>query len=90
MQEFLMKDNEGIFYELKKANMKTAIQELIEWTNQYEGKMISANQVVLKACKMLEKEKEQIIDAYYGQIDGVFGYREEGQEYYNQTYNQNK
>jgi hypothetical protein len=36
----------------------------------------------------LEKEKEQIIDAYYGQIDGVFGYREEGQEYYNQTYNQ--
>ena len=38
----------------------------------------------------LEKEKEQIIDAYYGNIDGVFGYREEGQEYYNQTYNQNK
>ena len=38
----------------------------------------------------LEKEKEQIIEAYYGNIDGVFGYREEGQEYYNQTYNQNK
>ena len=38
----------------------------------------------------LEKEKEQIIDAYYGKIDGVFGYREEGEEYYNQTYNQNK
>ena len=38
----------------------------------------------------IEKEKEQIIDAYYGNIDGVFGYREEGQEYYNQTYNQNK
>jgi hypothetical protein len=35
----------------------------------------------------MEKEKEQIIDAYYGKIDGVFGYREEGQEYYNQTYN---
>ena len=34
----------------------------------------------------LEKEKEQIIDAYYGKINGVFGYREEGQEYYNQTY----
>ncbi len=70
--------------------MKTAIQELIEWTNQYEGKMISADQVILKAYKMLEKEKEQIIDAYYGNIDGVFGYREEGEEYYNQTYNQNK
>ncbi len=38
----------------------------------------------------LEKEKEQIIDAYYAKIDGIFGYREEGQEYYNQTYNQNK
>jgi hypothetical protein len=36
----------------------------------------------------LEKEKEQIIDAYYGNIDGVFGYREAGEEYYNQTYNQ--
>ena len=43
--------------------MKTAMQELIEWTNQYEGKMISADQVVLKAYKLLEKEKEQIIDA---------------------------
>ncbi len=40
--------------------------------------------------KFLEMEKEQIIDAYYGNIDGVFGYREEGQEYYNQTYKQNK
>ena len=43
-----------------------------------------------KAEKLLEQEKEQIIDAYYGKIDGVFGYREEGQEYYNQTYNQSK
>ena len=43
-----------------------------------------------KAKAKLEKEKQQIIDAYYGKIDGVFGYREEGQEYYNQTYNQNK
>jgi len=38
--------------------------------------------------KALEKEKEQIIDAYYGKIDGVYGYREAGEEYYNQTYNQ--
>ncbi len=40
--------------------------------------------------KWIEKEKEQIIDAYYGKIDGVYGYREAGEEYYNQTYNQNK
>jgi len=38
----------------------------------------------------LEKEKEQIIDAYYGNIDGIYGYREAGEEYYKQTYNQNK
>ena len=45
---------------------------------------------IARAELRLEKEKEQIIDAYYGNIDGVFGYREEGQEYYNQTFNQNK
>ena len=56
---------------------------------------------MLQACAAIEgtieyaksltiKEKEQIIDAYYGKINGVFSYREEGQEYYNQTFNQNK
>jgi len=70
------------------------MQELIEWTNQYEGKMISANQVVLKAYKMLEKEKEQIIEA---RIDGDENYSliggkryEYAEQYYNETYNQNK
>ena len=67
--------------------MKTAMQELIEWISEYKDKMVSANQIELKAYLLLEKEKEQIIDAYYGKINGVFGYREEGQEYYNQTYN---
>lgn len=70
------------------------MQELIEWTNQYEGKMISADQVVLKAYKMLEKEKEQIIQA---RIDGDENYSliggkryEYAEQYYNETYNQNK
>jgi hypothetical protein len=74
--------------------MKTAMQELIEWTNQYEGKMISADQVILKAYKMLEKEKEQIIQA---RIDGDENYSliggkryEYAEQYYNETYNQNK
>jgi hypothetical protein len=74
--------------------MRTAIQELIEWTNQYEGKMISADQVILKAYKMLEKEKEQIIQA---RIDGDENYSliggkryEYAEQYYNETYNQNK
>jgi hypothetical protein len=74
--------------------MRTAIQELIEWTNQYEVKMISANQVVLKAYKMLEKEKEQIIEA---RIDGDENYSliggkryEYAEQYYNEKYNQKK
>jgi hypothetical protein len=48
--------------------------------------MISADQVVLQAHNLLEKEKEQIIDAYYGNIDGVYGYREAGEQYYNNNY----
>jgi hypothetical protein len=69
--------------------MKTAMQELIDELESV--KVFKYKNLVIRLVKnKLEKEKEQIIDAYYGNIDGVFGYREEGQEYYNQTYNQNK
>ena len=67
--------------------MKTAMQELIEYLEVRDRKFTYTYK---KATELLEKEKEQIIDAYYGKINGVFGYREEGQEYYNQTYNQNE
>ena len=72
--------------------MKTALQELIEYVdNPMKSNAISKLELVFYLKNtLLEKEKEQIIDAYYGKINGVFGYREEGQEYYNQTYNQNK
>ena len=81
--------------------MKSAMQELIEWTEKYEGKMISADQVVLKAHNLLEKEKEQIMNAYSdgakGGANGTKGQHESGwvsvqtkEKYYNQTYNQNK
>jgi hypothetical protein len=81
--------------------MKTAMEELIEWTNQYEGKMISADQVVLKAYKLIEKEKEQIMNAYCdgakGGANGTKGQHEFGwvsrhtrKKYYNQTYEQQK
>ena len=69
--------------------MKTPIQELIEFIESTNNTPHVNLTIMDKAKKLLEKEKEQIIDAYYGNIDGVFGYREEGQEYYNQTYNQN-
>jgi hypothetical protein len=74
--------------------MKTAMQELKDWANQYKGQMISADQVVLQAHKLLKKEKEQIIQA---RIDGDENYSlvggkryEYAEQYYNQTYNQNK
>jgi len=67
--------------------MKTAMQELIEWHRKSMRSYSETNKMIEA---LLEKEKEQIIDAYYGKINGVFGYREEGQEYYNKTYNQNK
>jgi hypothetical protein len=44
--------------------MKTAMQELIDWTRKYEGKMISADQVVLKAFKLLLSEKEDLMDSF--------------------------
>jgi hypothetical protein len=81
--------------------MKTAMQEdketAIEWLIRMlyspacvgfiSGRRVIPHEIIKQA---LEKEKEQIIDAYYGNIDGVYGYREAGEEYYNQTYNQNK
>jgi hypothetical protein len=67
--------------------MKTAMQELTDYMKTYFHLTDESLEMFDKA---LEKEKEQIIDAYYGKINGVFGYREEGEEYYNQTYNQNK
>jgi hypothetical protein len=64
--------------------MKTAIQEMIERLEKSGFFLISYDYDIFNEA--LEKEKEQIIDAYYGKIDGVYGYREAGEEYYNQTY----
>jgi hypothetical protein len=69
--------------------MKTALQCLLKQIEDKNGKEFTSyySEFINDA---LEKEKEQIIDSYYGNIDGVYGYREAGEEYYNQTYNQNK
>ncbi len=81
--------------------MKTAMQELIEWldiaieelkgndsTDFAEG-LVAAR---VKANKALEKEKEQIKNAWYnGGINGMGLFEiNTGEEYYNQTYNQSK
>jgi hypothetical protein len=75
--------------------MKTAMQELIDELFFIEGlkddEIDISQKSILKTVTIknaLEKEKEQIIDAYYGHIDGLYGYRDAGEQYYNQTYNQ--
>ena len=74
--------------------MKTAMQEHFEWLQEnqlYFGIPIEA---IDNAEDLLEKEKEQIIQA---RIDGDENYSlvggkryEYAEQYYNETYNQNK
>jgi hypothetical protein len=88
MQEFLMKDNEGIFYELKESNMKTAMQEAIKLVKEYNNRKIPYNVLLGNLELLLEKEKEQIIDAWIATDNKL--QRLAAEQYYNQTYNQNK
>ena len=68
--------------------MKTAMQELIEEMEYcYKDHNIFLKSTIEKAKKLLEKEKEQIIDAYnQGTLDGESSMLEYP-NYYNQTYN---
>lgn len=92
--------------------MKTAMQELIDWIKEHRDndKILMQQHVIAKGYQLLEKEKEQIIEA--GNSCGLKAvlYKDEvekmsvdelnteidkngmtfGEEYYNQTYNQNK
>jgi hypothetical protein len=79
--------------------MKTAMQELVEQLefiklnktkNLHEVMFFDGVLAIIDAGKYLEKEKEQIMDSY---LQGSF---DDGpnitnsEQYYNQTYNQNK
>jgi hypothetical protein len=69
--------------------MKTAIQELIEWLNDYPTNVptIHKSAVISKAESMLEKEKEQMVDWYAtGQADTVNMY----EQHLNKTFNPNE
>jgi hemoglobin-like flavoprotein len=79
--------------------MKTAMQELIEYIESNE--IVYNKDLILKLKELLEKEKEQIIDAWQeayvtGCVVGSNDYTNENEEtdngayYYNQTYNQDK
>jgi hypothetical protein len=68
--------------------MKTAMQEHFEWLQEnqlYFGIPIEA---IDNAEDLLEKEKEQIIEAW--KSGNKYLPYENPNEYYNQTYNQNK
>jgi len=89
--------------------MKTAMQELIDELERVRL-MTNMNFVIRIATDLLEKEKQQIIDAGNGGFLINFLHREKlakmsddelrdslventisyGEEYYNQTFNQNK
>ena len=75
--------------------MKTAMQELIEELKRVQL-MTNMNFVIRIASDLLEKEKEQIIESYYeGHTAPYFSpngndVEKQAEEYYNQTYNQNK
>jgi len=89
----------GGFFKLH--NMKTAMQELLQILeskilpcdddNSYVYGMNVAHANIIYNIKngFLEKEKEQIIDAY-GSAICMFYESEQPEDYYNQTYNQNK
>ena len=63
--------------------MKTAMQELIDELKLIEAYPMSP--LVLRMAEdLLEKEKEQICNAY---IEGLEGPYIRAEEYYNQTYN---
>lgn len=73
---------------------KTAMQELIDRLDKTEKQLDRENNLVMSsalfaaknmALELLEKEKEQIKEAFIDGEDGV-----PAEQYYNQTYNQNK
>ena len=78
--------------------MKTAMQELIEEMEYcYKDHNIFLKSTIEKAKKLLEKEKEQIIEAFESGMaegDGIYSanldYDANSSIYFNQTYNQNK
>ena len=65
--------------------MKTAMQELIEYLEVRDRKFTYTYK---KATELLEKEKEQIIEAWIATDNQL--QRLAAEQYYNETYNQNK
>lgn len=69
--------------------MISAMKEMFLWAQKYKGKMISADQVALKAHMLLEDEKDDIIDAFFNGKHCSEEY-ESSEVFYNENYNQDK
>ena len=74
-----------------KRDMKTAIQELIHFIENDRMQSIYTKEQILELLNFkLEKEKEQIKDAFnFGVYDGggiIKKYKMSGEKYYNETF----
>ncbi len=63
------------------------MQEIFEYWDTQNNPLTILNWIASNEKRLLEKEKEQIIDAYKEGVNSII-YNQE--DYYNQTYNQNK
>lgn len=65
------------------------MQELIEWLEN--GTETSVYVIRDKAKELLRKEKEQIVNTFdNGAYVGTYAVDKDGEEYYDEKYNQNK
>lgn len=67
--------------------MKTAMQELMRFVDSFQEEAIHPRILRVKIKELLEKEKEQIENAYWDGGQDVPTNGDRCQEYYNQTYN---
>ena len=77
--------------------MKTAMQELIEYFNERPeyDKTSEGYEIIQKAIELIEKEKEQIMNAHLEGWSDAYDYLKsdsndearQAEDYYNQTYN---
>lgn len=68
---------------------KSAMQELIEWIQVYcdHQPYLLPEEAINKATELLQKERQQIIDAYHINPKESI-YVNNGADYYNKTYKQ--
>ena len=69
--------------------MKTAMQELMRFVDSFQEEAIHQRILRVKIKELLEKEKEQIMDAYRdGLVASRYNGNENTEEYYYDLYNQ--